>query len=145
MTTPITRFNEYNRFLSNFWPVKIVVDGVEYPSVEHAFQASKTLSLPDRFTIKGISGPGQAKRFGRTVPVRPGWDVMKVGVMLGLLRQKFSDPTLRTRLLDTGDAELVEGNWWGDTYWGVCKGVGENMLGKLLMKVREETKGGELT
>jgi predicted NAD-dependent protein-ADP-ribosyltransferase YbiA (DUF1768 family) len=58
--------------------------------------------------------------------------------MLNLLRQKFQNPELREKLLCTGKLELIEGNYWGDTYWGVCRGVGENRLGKLLMLVREE-------
>ncbi len=65
---------------------------------------------------------------------------MKVDVMFGLIQQKFSNPTLRTMLLDTGEAELVEVNNWGDTFWGVFQSYGENNLGKLLMKVRAEIR-----
>lgn len=69
---------------------------------------------------------------------------MRDGVMLQLLRQKFlGDEELRRKLLRTGDAMLVEGNYWGDTYWGVCFGSGKNMLGKLLMQVREELRKGK--
>ena len=60
--------------------------------------------------------------------------------MYKCLRSKFSAPELREKLLDTGDAELIEGNWWNDTTWGVCNGVGENRLGKLLMQIRAEIK-----
>ena len=60
--------------------------------------------------------------------------------MLSGLRIKFKNPELRSLLLATGNEELVEGNWWRDTYWGVCEGVGQNKLGKLLMQVREEVK-----
>lgn len=140
MTTPITRFNEQNWFLSNFSPAKIMVDGVEYPSLEHAFQASKTFNQLQRSVIQNMKDPNHARRYGRRIALRPGWDEMRNDVMLRLLRQKFSDPVLRKRLLDTGDVELVEGNHWGDTYWGVCNCKGENMLGKLLMKVREEIR-----
>jgi predicted NAD-dependent protein-ADP-ribosyltransferase YbiA (DUF1768 family) len=62
--------------------------------------------------------------------------------MEGLVRQKFSkDPVLRQRLLDTGDQDLVEGNTWGDTFWGVCRGQGSNWLGRILMDVRAELNG----
>ena len=58
--------------------------------------------------------------------------------MLTGLRYKFSNPDLKEKLLATGNEELVEGNWWGDQYWGICDGIGKNKLGKLLMKVRKE-------
>jgi len=142
MTDKISRFNNRYFFLSNFHPVRITVENVEYSSVEHAYQASKTLSLPDRIIISKLPTSGQAKRYGRSVSIRPGWDKLKVDVMLSLLRQKFSNSTLRAMLLNTGEAELIEENWWGDNFWGVYDGYGENMLGKLLMKVRGEIKEG---
>ena len=142
MTTPITRFSEQSRFLSNFWITNITAESIRYPSVEHAFQAMKTLDDHKRIAISRLPTPGQAKRFGHGLVLRPGWDSMRVITMLGLLRQKFSNPVLQRKLLDTGDVKLVEGNHWGDTFWGVCNGVGENNLGKLLMKVREEIKEG---
>lgn len=140
MTLPIREFQGQYRFLSNFWPARITVDDVDYPSVEHAFQAMKYYDHNRRFIISRLSTPGEAKRYGRSGPLRAGWDAMKVNAMLGLLYQKFSVPVLRAKLLDTGEAELIEGNTWGDTFWGVCKGVGENTLGKLLMEVREEIR-----
>ena len=82
--------------------------------------------------------PGLAKKLGRKATIRPDWEKIKLPIMEYLLRQKFGDKTLKALLIGTGDAELVEGNMWGDTYWGVCKGKGENHLGKLLMKIREE-------
>jgi len=80
--------------------------------------------------------PGQAKRRGRTVPMRPKWESVKVETMRGLLAQKFSQGTeLGNRLAALGGA-IVEENSWGDTFWGVCNGVGENWLGRLLMEQR---------
>lgn len=67
----------------------------------------------------------------------PAWDTVKTVIMYDLLKQKFGKEPFKTKLLNTGDAKLVEGNWWNDTYWGVCNGVGENRLGILLMLVRE--------
>jgi ribA/ribD-fused uncharacterized protein len=120
-----------NSFLSNFyWD-----DGW---TVEHHYQAAKT-DDPDWATrILEAPNPAAAKKYGRKAPMRPTWDDEKVAVMLALLRLKFRSPEMAARLLTTGDAQLVEGNWWGDTFWGVCKGVGENHLGKLLMQVRSE-------
>ena len=79
-----------------------------------------------------------AKRFGRQVKLRKDWDLVKVNVMEMLLRQKFARPALREQLLSTKDSILIEGNNHGDTFWGVCKGTGENYLGRLLMKIRQE-------
>jgi ribA/ribD-fused uncharacterized protein len=78
----------------------------------------------------------------RNVEIRRDWDEVKLRIMEGLVRQKFSkDPVLRQRLLDTGDQDLVEGNTWGDTFWGVCRGQGSNWLGRILMDVRAELNG----
>ena len=84
--------------------------------------------------------PGQAKRIGRRIELRPGWDDVRDEIMLDLIRIKFYLPSLATKLLATGDAELVEGNYWGDTYWGVSRGRGENRLGQILMQVRDEIR-----
>lgn len=76
---------------------------------------------------------------GRTITLRPGWENMKVRTMLELLELKFEPGTsLANRLLATGDEDLVEGNHWNDTFWGVCRGKGENWLGKSLMTVRTQ-------
>jgi ribA/ribD-fused uncharacterized protein len=138
----IDSFEGKHRFLSNFWPCTIKHEGKLYASVEHAYQASKTIDpvLRDKFSCKPIT-PGQAKRLGKQLPLRPEWDKIKFQIMLDLLREKFSDRELRVRLLDTGDRELIEKNAWGDSCWGVCNDVGENNLGKLLMLVRKELNG----
>jgi hypothetical protein len=134
---------EYS-FLSNFHPSPVLMDGQQYPTVEHAFQAAKTNSVAERQVIQMISTPGQAKRQGRKVTLRGEWEVIKLGVMLQLLRRKFDpDSVLAYELLATGDKELIETNTSNDTYWGVCGGKGENHLGKLLMQVRNELQQGE--
>jgi ribA/ribD-fused uncharacterized protein len=135
----IDDFNGNYRFLSNFYPCTVEYEGITYPSNEHYYVAMKTTDLNLRREVANVSTPGQVKRFGRAMEIRPDWDSVKLQVMEYGLRQKFSDPTLAQMLKDTGDAQLVEGNTWGDTYWGICKGVGHNYLGKLLMKVREDT------
>lgn len=125
-------------FLSNFYPCKIMWEGIEYPSTEHAYQASKTLDENMRRVIAAAETPRRAKRLGKSVSVRKDWDKVKLGIMEGILRVKFSQPLFKLKLLNTGDTLLEEGNTWGDTFWGVCNGIGENNLGILLMKIREE-------
>jgi len=135
---PITSFAGEYDFLSNFYPAQVTFEQDVYPTVEHAYQAAKTNDPLERIAIRQASTPGQAKRLGKTVTMIQNWDNIKAHVMEDLLRQKFSDPFLMRKLIETRKRELIEGNTWGDTYWGVCKGVGENMLGKLLMQIRKE-------
>ena len=134
----IDAFIKTNRFLSNFYPCKVTYEGITYPTTEHAFQAAKTLDQSLRKTIANLPQPSEAKKEGRNLQLRPDWEKIKVQVMRELLLLKFSDPELKKKLLATGKEELIEGNWWGDTFWGVCKGTGQNMLGKLLMEIRDK-------
>lgn len=144
--TSIDRFDGENRFLSNFWPCKLQlpyrwrldyeVGFAEYASVEHAYQGCKTLEPNDRFWVSTAPSPGEAKKRGRQVRMRDDWDQRKNDLMWDLVSVKFEDTDLRAKLLATGDAELIEGNHWGDVYWGVCRGVGQNWLGRILMDVR---------
>lgn len=123
-------------FLSNFWFVPVSLDGEIYRSVEHAYQAAKTLDPKERKMIQAANLPTQAKHLGKCVKLRPDWNDVKLVVMEDLLRQKFQHKALKDRLFRTGSQELIEGNTWNDTFWGVCNGVGENNLGKILMKIR---------
>ncbi len=138
----ITSFSGENRFLSNFYPCSVKLDGIMYSSSEHAYQAAKTLDKNVRiiFHKHPLPTAGQAKRLGRKLKLRPDWESVKFSVMEDLLRQKFSNDYLGKRLLETGDAELIEGNSHGDVFWGVTDKGGQNHLGKLLMKIREELK-----
>jgi len=111
-----------------------------FGTVEGAYQAAKTLDLEVRAQIAALPRPGQAKRYGRKLKVRDDWEKVKLAVMEDLLRQKFAHPDLRQKLLDTGDAYLEESNTWGDRWWGVCDGKGQNHLGRLLMKIRNEVR-----
>ena len=123
----------------------IMWDGSYYPTVEHAYQAAKAKTTDNisRKAIHAAKTPGKAKRIGNTIALRPNWYELRLEVMKYLLLQKFLIPELRDKLLATGDEELVEGNWWGDIYWGICRGKGENKLGKLLMQIRSEIQGQE--
>lgn len=140
----IDRFSGRYHFLSNFSSAEVWLDGESYPSTEHAYQAAKTDDRFARLAIRSASTPNEAKRLGRTVDLREGFDDERVEVMYELVRQKFRQhPHLTEKLLATGDSELIEGNWWGDTFWGVCKGRGDNNLGKVLMRVRDELQKRE--
>ena len=136
---PIGQFFGAFRFLSNFFPAFVFYDGDLYPSVEHAYQAAKTADSHARLFIRSKATASDAKRAGQQVELRNGWDGMKIEVMEALVRDKFQrNPHLALRLLQTGERELIEGNHWGDTFWGTVNGIGENHLGKILMKVRNE-------
>lgn len=135
---PIDSFSGECFFLSNFYPVKLNVDQITYPTLEHAYQAAKTLTFEDRVNISKAETPALAKQMGKLCALRPNWNDVKLKVMIELVTLKFEDPALRKMLLRTAPKELIEGNWWGDTYWGVCKGKGSNHLGKILMKIRSE-------
>jgi ribA/ribD-fused uncharacterized protein len=134
----INEFRDKYFFLSNFYPANIVgTDGIKYPSSEHAYQASKTHDINDRIKISKLDSPGKSKRYGRKLVLRNKFEIHKVVIMKSIVIRKFvQNPNLISRLLETGDEELIEGNDWGDTFWGVCNGIGENMLGKILMEIR---------
>lgn len=125
-------------FLSNFHEATIYVEGERYKSVEHAYQAYKTLDAESRKLVREAKTPGQAKKLGQAVALRADWNDVKVDLMRQFVKKKFENPFLRPLLGATGEAILIEGNTWNDTFWGVCRGVGENWLGKILMEVREE-------
>ena len=134
----IREFQGENRWLSNFWPAKVVWEGVHYFSVENAYVAAKSSSIEEQRRIAAMS-PGQAQRYGRSIEPAD-WESRKVAIMKELLRIKFANPELRRQLLATGTQELQEGNLWGDVFWGVDlrTGKGLNTFGKLLMEVRQE-------
>jgi ribA/ribD-fused uncharacterized protein len=134
----IAEFQGEYRFLSNFWPAQVTLDNVVYPSVECAYQAAKTLILVDRKPFTCMNA-GQAKRAGKSLIIRPDWNQVKLAIMANLVKQKFNNNVeLRVKLLNTGNDELVEGNRWNDTFWGICNGKGTNHLGKIIMDVRSQ-------
>lgn len=139
--TRIDKFTGDYRFLSNFYPVFIMYQDVIYPTLEHAYQAQKTLDEDLRLAIAATPRqlPGRAKRAGARLLLRPDWEAVRVSVMYELLKLKYQLGTdLAARLLETGNADLVEGNTWGDRFWGVFAGEGQNWLGRLTMLVRAE-------
>lgn len=126
------------------------MSGAVYPTVEHAYQAAKTLDAGWRERIRLAPDPLTAKRLGRDCPLREGWDAMRVRVMTELVRTKFKDPALRARLLATGERPLIEGEHARDLFWGQMPQwdekarrmawVGENHLGHILTLVRKEAR-----
>lgn len=141
----IDSFRNKNRFLSNFFPCTVYLDGVSYPSVEHAYQAAKTHDLTIRESFRSVTA-SEAKRKGSNVLLRPDWEGKKLEVMKNLLEQKFREGTeLRNMLDQTKGNTLVEGNYWHDNFWGDCscnrrkdcEKEGRNHLGKLLMDIRD--------
>lgn len=138
MVYTIDKFDGEFSFLSNFYESPVKYRGHIFGSAEAAFQAQK---CQDTSLIKSFCGlsPSESKRKGRHVTLRKDWEEVKDGIMYDIVFSKFSqNETLKYKLLSTGSEELVEGNWWKDTYWGVCNGVGENKLGHILMEVREK-------
>lgn len=137
---PITIFRGPYWFLSNFYPCVIQYANYNWLSVEHAYQAAKTENISEKEQILNAFTAKEAKRLGKTVQIRDDWDNIKIDVMYDLLNIKFfpnpTDNNLTQALLNTGEEEIIHENVWKDTFWGVCNGVGENHLGKLLMEIR---------
>jgi ribA/ribD-fused uncharacterized protein len=141
----VTSFQGDYRFLSNFWPCSIWWQGVLYPTLEHAYAASKTEDPAIKAMIRCCPTPGEAKEYmgAHGIATDPGWTrEKKLDIMHGLLLLKFGgrEPLLTRALLLTGEAELLEGNDWNDRFWGICAGTGENNLGQLLMRVRQQLR-----
>jgi len=148
----ILQFRGEYEWLSNFYQCEVEYEGELYPSVENAYQAAKTYQF-NRKRFKNCS-PSEARKLGKRIPMEYGFDSRKIKIMKQLLISKFTrNPELKEKLLTTGNAILVEGNTWGDKFWGVdlnspCKECeygyeGKNMLGKLLMEVREELRNNQ--
>ena len=137
----IYSFSGDYRWLSNFAGAQVTFLSMEFKTVEHAYQAAKCINPDDMVMIQSARTPGDAKRLGQRVRMQPDWYECRVAIMLGLLQQKFAPGSdYATKLIATGNAEIIEGNTWGDTFWGKCGNVGQNHLGKLLMQIRDELR-----
>jgi ribA/ribD-fused uncharacterized protein len=153
----INSFSGRWAFLSNFYLCKITHQGIVYPSSEHYYVAMKVKedqlingkmcpASDVREMISKISTPGQVKRFGRSLSIRKDWDSVKLKAMEWVIREKFTKhPDLKEMLIQTGNEEIIESNYWHDIFWGVCTcekcgNKGENHLGKLIMKIRDEIR-----
>jgi ribA/ribD-fused uncharacterized protein len=133
-------------FLSNFEPVPVFFEGITYPSVEHAFMSAKSDEPAwKKYCANTNISAADVKREGKTVSLVAGWDSLKFTVMEMCLRMKFYQEPFKSKLLATGTQNIQEGNVWSDTVWGVDlnvnPNVGENHLGRLIMKIRDELRG----
>ena len=138
----IREFIDAYAFLSNFYHSPVKYRNLIYLNAEAAFQAQKESCEKDKEQYTRMN-PAQAKLVGRNCNLREDWEEIKEQTMYEIVKAKFTQNEVLARLLlATGDAYLEEGNWWHDTTWGVCNGVGQNKLGKILMRVREELDGG---
>lgn len=138
MENTISEFRGKYFFLSNFYPAPVTYLGQSFKNNEAAFQSAK---CPERSNEFLSLSPSDAKRLGRRVRLRNDWEDVKDKVMYDICIAKFiQNKNLAQLLIETGDATLIEGNTWGDRVWGVCDGVGENRLGKILMQIRAKMK-----
>lgn len=138
----ITEFQKEYRWLSNFEPCTILLDGVEYQSVEHAYMSCKSSDPKWKsFCADKNVTAGKVKRASKDIELIPDWENKKIDVMRMCLTQKYTQEPFKSKLLATGNALIQEGNHWGDKFWGVClkTGEGENILGKLIMDIRDVT------
>lgn len=142
----IKEFQGEYRWLSNFAPVEIELDDVFYSSVEHAYMSAK---CPDKDWKDFCSNPdvttAEVKKRSRWVLLTNDWETKKFKVMRKCLEQKFSQEPYKTKLLNTGDVHIQEGNTWGDKIWGIDlkTGKGENHLGRIIMEIRNKLHAEE--
>ena len=143
----IDNFTGKYKWLSNFERVEIEYKGKTYPSTEHAFVSEKNDSEEWReFCADPNLTCVAVKKAGNATQLRNDWEEIKTQVMLDVCTIKFKKEPYRTMLLETGTQELVEGTTWGDKVWGIdiYTGEGENRLGIILMKIRDELIKGEI-
>lgn len=136
----IKEFKGEYKWLSNFADCKIILNNVKYPSVEHAYMSAKSKDELWKWACSsGAYTAGQIKIMSKDIPLLKNWENIKVDVMSACLRQKFNQEPYKTLLIETGDLLIEEGNWWNDKFWGIClkTNTGQNMLGKLIMEIRE--------
>lgn len=140
----INEFRGKYYFLSNFSSSLISYNGLVYFNAEAAFQAAKCDNDLAKFAFTKLD-PSSAKKRGRQVSLRSDWEEIKEQVMYDICYAKFTqNPSLGKKLIETGEEPLEEGNEWGDRIWGTVNGIGENKLGKILMRIREELINKEL-
>lgn len=135
----IAGFRGDYRWLSNFERCEILYKGILYKSSEAAYQAQKTTKIKARYIFTKLDAR-ESKTLGGVIQIRPDWDDIKLQIMEEICRIKFNLPQFKSKLAATGDMKIIEANHWGDTFWGECDGEGENHLGKIIMKIRNEIK-----
>ena len=135
--TAIIKFRNEYLFLSNFYEGKIFTyKGCKFTNTEAAFHSQKD---PTRVKEFLILTPNEAKKLGRKVKLREDWEEIKDNIMYEVCLAKFTQNLiLKEKLLQTGNAILIEGNTWHDNYWGKYDEQGLNKLGNILMRIRGE-------
>jgi len=135
--TEILGFFPPYRFLSNFHVHPITMpDGLTYRSTENAYQAYKLLDVEERKAFTNLTC-GEAQKMGQKIKMREDWLKVRTEVMMMCLEEKFKNPELMAMLKATAPKYLEETNNWGDKFWGKVDGQGQNMLGQLLMEIRD--------
>lgn len=134
----IKEFKGEYAFLNNFYLCPVEYKGIVYSNNEAAFQAQKTLDEKIKKQFETL-GPIEARNLGRSISLCKDWEVVKDQTMYEICFAKFTQhPDLMDALVLTGKRPLEEGNHWNDRYWGTVRGIGQNKLGKILMKIREK-------
>ena len=145
-TKPVTSFTGNYFYLSNFYEAPVRIGKFTFKTSEAAFQAAKYQAMvggeKDKSdyveTILNAKTANDTKQLGKRVAIDTVvWDAIKVRHMRDIVRAKFDqNHDLRAKLMQTGSGILVEGNDWGDIFWGRCNGRGMNVLGVILMELR---------
>ena len=138
----IYEFRGNFNWLSNFYPCKVIYKDNEFNSVEQAYMFAKNDTSGDWLNFCLNNSPAMCKAQSKLIKIRDDWDSVKLKIMEDLLFQKFNQEPFKTKLIETGNRNIVEGNFWGDIFWGVNLKVnpnyGENHLGRIIMKIREK-------
>lgn len=133
----IAGFRGDYRWLSNFERCEILYKGILYKSSEAAYQAQKTPNIKVRHIFSKLDAR-EAKALGNAINIRSDWEDVRYNIMKDICQIKFNQPQFKAKLVDTGNMEIIESNYWNDTYWGVCDGIGFNNLGNIIMGIRRE-------
>jgi ribA/ribD-fused uncharacterized protein len=138
--TDITLFRNDNFYLSNFFESPFIDKDKSYVTAEHYYQSKKTEDNNLSEKIRLVDSPGMAKKLAQNIEIRKDWKDIRIDVMRKAIILKFDQNIdIKEKLLNTGTRKLIEGNYWGDKFWGADIETlkGKNMLGKLLMEYRD--------
>ncbi len=131
-------FKDKYDYLSNMYPcpVKVMINNnvYEFKCSESVYQACKCPERIEEFV--NLNGY-EAKKLGKRVKLRPDWEELKFGFMYAVVKAKFDQNKFLGLRLKSLKGDIVEENTWNDTYWGICNGIGDNNLGKILMDLRD--------
>ncbi|MFA7287276.1 MAG: NADAR family protein [Melioribacteraceae bacterium] len=140
----IKEFQGEYRWLSNFAPCKVKLDGIIYESVEHAYMSAKSDNIEWKAFCQDTKFAGTVKKQSRSIKLIDNWNKEKFNVMRKCLEQKFRQEPYKSKLINTANLAIEEGNNWNDKIWGIClkTGQGQNNLGKMIMEIRSSLLNG---